>query len=148
MMEAVLKIVRFSIVFNLCLDETLIYRFKNQISSLVIDITESDEADSIEIIRLIFTNICVMFTNLRYLNFGRSLKRCRQLSFGSYGTSPLSVSSSTLSELHIYLPRFIDCLYLLDGRFNQLHTLYVHITFIYVPYETINNKVYYFEKYL
>jgi hypothetical protein len=145
MIEAILKIVRFSIVFNLCLDETSIYRFKNQISSLVIDITESNDADSIEIIRFIFTHICVMFTNLQYLNFGlSSSNKCQQLSFGSYGSSPLAVSSSTLSELHIRLPRFIDCLYLLDGRFNQLHTLYVYITFIYVPYETIN-KVYYFE---
>ncbi|CAF5182095.1 unnamed protein product, partial [Rotaria magnacalcarata] len=45
--------------------ETLLYRFKNQISSLAIDITGSDEVDSREIIRLIFTN-------LRYLNFGLS----------------------------------------------------------------------------
>jgi hypothetical protein len=144
MIDAILKIVRFSIVFNLFLDETLIYRFKRQISSLVIDITESDEADSIEIIRLIFTHICVMFTNLRYLNFGPSLNRCQQLSFGSYRSSPLAVFSSTLSELHIHLPCFIDCLYLLDGRFNQLHTLYVYITFICPPYETVNNKVYFF----
>ncbi|CAF2819832.1 unnamed protein product [Rotaria sp. Silwood2] len=123
-------------------DETLIYRFKNQISSLVIDIDESDEANSLEIIRLIFTYMCVTFTNLRYLNFGPSLSECQQLSFS---TSPLAVFSSTLSELNIRVSRFIDCLYLLDGRFYQLHTLYVYITFIYVPYETINNKVYYFE---
>ncbi|CAF0725862.1 unnamed protein product [Rotaria sordida] len=83
-----------------------------------------------------------MFTNLRYLNFGPSLSECQQLSFG---TSPPTVFSSTLSELHILVPRFIDCLYLLDGRFNQLHTLYVYITFINIPYETINNKIYYFE---
>ncbi|CAF2874331.1 unnamed protein product, partial [Rotaria sp. Silwood2] len=120
--------------------ETLTYRFKNQISSLVIDITGSVEGDSIEIIRFIFTHVCVMFTNLRYLNFGPSLNQCQQLSFGSYGTSPLAVFSSTLSELHICLSCLIDCLYLLDGRFNQLHTLYVYITFICVPYETINNK--------
>ncbi|CAF2986737.1 unnamed protein product [Rotaria sp. Silwood2] len=135
--KVILKIVRFSIVLNLCLDETLIYRFKNQISSLVIDIDESDEANSLEIIRLIFTYMCVTFTNLRYLNFGPSLSDCQQLSFD---TSPLAVFSSTLSELHIRVSRFIDCLYLLDGRFNQLHTLYVYINFIYVPYETINNK--------
>ncbi|CAF4594078.1 unnamed protein product, partial [Rotaria sp. Silwood2] len=141
MIEAILKIVRLSIVINLCLDETLTYRFKNQISSLVIDITGSVEGDSIEIIRFIFTHVCVMFTNLRYLNFGPSLNQCQQLSFGSYGTSPLAVFSSTLSELHICLSCLIDCLYLLDGRFNQLHTLYVYITFICVPYETINNKV-------
>ena len=131
---------RVSIVFKLCLDETLTYRFKNQISSLVIDITGNDEADSRKMIRLIFTHLCAMFTNLRYLNFGPSLSKCQQLSFG---TSSLAVFSSTISELHIRVPRFMDCLYLLDGRFNQLHTLYVYITFIYVPQETINNKVYY-----
>jgi len=47
MMEAISKIVRFSIVFNLCLDETLIYRFKNQISSLVIDIITKEEQTAI-----------------------------------------------------------------------------------------------------
>ncbi|CAF3716482.1 unnamed protein product [Rotaria socialis] len=118
-------------------DESSIYRFKNQISSLIIDIAESDEANSLEIIRFIFTHLCAMFTNLRYLNFGPSLSKCQQLSLG---TSSLAVVSSTISELHICVPCFMDCLYLLDGRFNQLHTLYVYITFIYVPQETINNK--------
>ncbi|CAF4156881.1 unnamed protein product [Rotaria magnacalcarata] len=121
-------------------DETLLYRFKNQISSLVIDIVDSDGANSLEIIRFIFTHLCAMFTNLRYLNFGPSLSKCQQLSFG---TSSLEVVSSTISELHICVPCFLDCLYLLDGRFNQLHTLYVYITFIYVPQETINHKAYY-----
>ncbi|CAM4839507.1 unnamed protein product [Rotaria magnacalcarata] len=64
-------------------DETLLYRFKNQISSLVIDIVDSDGANSLEIIRFIFTHLCAMFTNLRYLNFGPSLSKCQQLSFGT-----------------------------------------------------------------
>jgi hypothetical protein len=86
-----------------------------------------------------------MFTNLRYLNFGPSLNRCQQFSFGIFDTSPLAVFSSTLSELHIRLPTFIACLYLLDGRFNQLHTLHVYIYNISAHYETMNTKVYYFE---
>ena len=62
--EVILKMVRFLIVFNLSLDETLIFRFKNQISSVVIDIVDSDGANSLEIIQLIFTHMCAMFTNL------------------------------------------------------------------------------------
>jgi len=83
-----------------------------------------------------------MFTNLQYLNFGPSLSYYQKLSFG---TSPPAVFSSTLLKLHVGLVDFIDCLYLLDGRFNQLHTLHVHISFIGPLCSTINNKVNYFD---
>ncbi|CAF4898214.1 unnamed protein product [Rotaria sp. Silwood1] len=43
------------------------------------------------------------------------------------------------TELRVSLKRFIDCLYLLDGRFNQLHTLKVNIAFI-EQNSKINNK--------
>jgi len=143
MILSILKIVKcfFSILFNLYLDETLILRFKNQITSLVIDINESDYLDSAEILRLIFTRICVMFTNLEYLNFGVSLSGSKPLLFA---TSLPAVFSSTLRELHVSLHSFTSCLYLLDGHFNQLHTLNVRLTFIGSSCEIINNKVNYF----
>ncbi|CAF1678839.1 unnamed protein product [Rotaria magnacalcarata] len=68
-----------------------------------------------------------MFTNLQCLNFYPSSSLCQQLSFFR---SPPTVFPSTLLELHVNLQDFIDCLYLLDGRSNQLHILYVDILFI------------------
>ncbi|CAF4618030.1 unnamed protein product [Rotaria sp. Silwood2] len=44
---------------------------------------------------------------------------------------PPTFRSSTLLKLNIRVQCFEDCLYLLDGRFNQLHTLYVDIVDIY-----------------
>jgi hypothetical protein len=48
--------------------------------------------------------------------------------------------SSTLRKLNVRLQSFDDCLYLLDGRFNQLHTLYVDLTHM-RPSEEIQNQV-------
>ncbi|CAM4781387.1 unnamed protein product [Rotaria magnacalcarata] len=108
-------------------EKNLIVRFKNQITSLFIDFTKSNERHNGPIIRLIFALICDMFTNLQCLNFYPSSSLCQQLSFFR---SPPTVFPSTLLELHVNLQDFIDCLYLLDGRFNQLHILYVDILFI------------------
>ncbi|UJR30007.1 hypothetical protein I4U23_017553 [Adineta vaga] len=80
-------------------NEYFLYRFKDQISSLIVDITESNEKNSTEIIRFIFTNICIVFTNLRSLKFASSLNQCQELSFRSFDTSLLRVFSSSLSEL-------------------------------------------------
>ncbi|CAF2853570.1 unnamed protein product [Rotaria sp. Silwood2] len=118
-------------------DKTLFLRFRNQITSLIIDFTKSNERDKGPIIRLIFTLIYDIFSNLQCLNFGPSLSLCQKLSFAR---SPPTVFPSTLLELHVYLQNFIDCLYLLDGRVNQLQTLYVHITFITSLNHTINDK--------
>ncbi|CAF1460558.1 unnamed protein product [Rotaria sordida] len=46
---------------------------------------------------------------------------------------------STLLELHVSVTNFSDCLYLLDGRFNQLHTFYVNIAYTRFSRLTINN---------
>ncbi|CAF1498448.1 unnamed protein product [Adineta steineri] len=63
---------------------------------------------------------------------------------------PTNFSSSTLVELHINVARFGDCLYLLDGRFNQLRSFYVRICIIsshlIYPSSITDNKVGYFGK--
>lgn len=82
-----------------------------------------------------------MFTNLQCLNLNPSSSLCQRLSFSR---SPPAVFPSTLLELHVNLQDFIDCLYLLDGRINQLQILYVHITFITSLNHTINDTVNYF----
>ncbi|CAF3412615.1 unnamed protein product [Rotaria sp. Silwood1] len=46
--------------------------------------------------------------------------------------------SSTLLKLNIRVQCFDDCLHLLDGRFNQLHTLCVDLVHIHHPQEIIN----------
>ncbi|CAF5225466.1 unnamed protein product, partial [Rotaria magnacalcarata] len=50
-----------------------------------------------------------------------------------------NLASTTLSELHVTVNNFDDCLCLLDGRFNQLHTLYVYVADIQFSQQTINN---------
>jgi hypothetical protein len=117
---------RLTEIFNLYLDESFFTRiFKNQISSLAIDINKCRDRNSIQDInRVIYTQIFTMFSNLQYLNFGPSSSAYHRLSFGF---SHSIVFSSTLLELHIIVDSYEDCLYLLDGRFNQLHTFYVTI---------------------
>ena len=79
-----------------------------------------------------------MFTNLQYLSFGPSSMWYQRFSFDmSFPT----VTSSNLLELHISVDYFSDLLYLLDGRFNQLHTLNVNIHRISWSRSTINNQV-------
>jgi hypothetical protein len=46
-----------------------------------------------------------------------------------------------LEELHVNLDDYDTCLYLLDGRFNELETLYVNITFIEFPDPKIANEL-------
>jgi hypothetical protein len=77
------------------------------------------------------------FANLRYLNMGPNLFWFQYLSFE---TSP-TINSSTLLELHVSLTSFWDCLYLLDGRFNQLRTLHVNLDCIHPSRLIIDNKV-------
>ncbi|CAF4194721.1 unnamed protein product [Rotaria sordida] len=78
-----------------------------------------------------------MFSNLQYLNFCPSSIWYQPLLF----ENPFpTMTSSTLLELHISLASFTDCLYILDGRFNKLHTLYVDIASISSSQLTNNNQ--------
>ncbi|CAF2960014.1 unnamed protein product [Rotaria sp. Silwood2] len=114
------------------------WTLKNQISVLVIDISANGQRTSTEDVNvLLFIHILTMFPNLRYLNFGPSSIWYQQL---SYDAQLSTIISSSLLELHVCLPDLIDCLYLLDGCFNQLRTLHVNITFTMSSNSTINNK--------
>ncbi|CAF5062357.1 unnamed protein product, partial [Rotaria sp. Silwood1] len=77
-----------------------------------------------------------MFTNLQYLNFGRSSIYDSRLFFYM---SRLTVISTNLLELHVSLYTFDDCLYLLDGHFNQLRSLYVDVYMIVSSNRSVNN---------
>ncbi|CAF4209205.1 unnamed protein product [Rotaria magnacalcarata] len=80
-----------------------------------------------------------LFCSLIYniLIFCPSLLGHQRLSFD---TTPLTIISTNLLKLHVYLDAFTDCLYLLDGRFNQLHTFYANISVIHSSNLSINNK--------
>ncbi|CAF2774806.1 unnamed protein product [Rotaria sp. Silwood2] len=122
---------------NLFTDETsLMHRFKNQILSVVIE-TIGIQGRSINLDTLIFTHIFNMFTNLQYLNYYPSFLCYQRVSFRS---SPPTVFSSTLLELRVKVLYVADCLYLLDGRFNQLQTFYVYIECPYFHYTLTINK--------
>jgi hypothetical protein len=86
----------------------------------------------------VFAHVLTMFTNLEYLELGPSSDWHQRLSFD---ISHPTVSSSILSELHVYVSSITDCLYLLDGRFPQLHTFHVKIGRIFSSTLTINNEV-------
>jgi hypothetical protein len=130
----------------LCLEENrLTHIFKNQITRLVITISDNKKkylTDEEQI--SVFTHILSAFSNIRCLKLYSPSDSCVQrLSFENHRPT---FFSSTLMEFHVCLQSFNDCLYLLDGRFNQLHTLIVTVGGILPPQPMINNKVSYFKR--
>ncbi|CAF4082997.1 unnamed protein product, partial [Rotaria sp. Silwood1] len=114
---------------------------KNQISSLFIRTIKYKDCYQKNINTRVLSHICITFTNLKHLNFRPYIWEAQQ-SF--IDILPLSVMSSTLLELYITMERFDYCLYLLDGRVNQLRLLHVNIDFISSSNFAVNNKVDYF----
>jgi hypothetical protein len=96
-----------------------------------------------------FTEYCVRnhrpgfttFSNLQYLNFCVSSIWNNRLSLADPYPG---INSSTLLELHIRLFSFSNCLYILDGRFNKLHTLHVDVMYISPSHSRNHNQVDYF----
>jgi len=119
----------FEKLLYLCLDGNIFTDLmKNQILSLIIGIGQNRKQTSTKNENTImFTNLFTMFTNLQYLNFDSSSIDPQYISFE---ISPPIFISSTFLELHVHVTDFNDCLYLLDGRFDQLRALYVNISCI------------------
>ena len=87
----------------------------------------------------IFDYIFKVFTHLMSLTIYES--SCRSPARLIFNDSlPFHIYSSTILILNIKVQCFDDCLYLLDGRFNQLHTLYVDLVNTYSP-QNIKNQV-------
>jgi hypothetical protein len=118
--------------------------FKNHITTLTITIAESNMTPlTADTMNIVCTHVSTIFSNLKCLKFhpytDYYIDNIEQLSFeSSEGTR---FFSSSLTELHINVVDFTDCLYLLDGRFKQLHTCYVNVDFFSPPLSTIINKV-------
>lgn len=130
----------------MCLDKNpLIDIFKNQISKMVITIADNRKnLFEGNVSTTVFTHVLSVFTNLRFLKFHSSSPHeyAQRLSFEN---KPPTFFSSTLMELHANVHSFNDCLYLLDGRFNQLRTFHVKLSTVLRPSRMINNQVGYYE---
>lgn len=81
----------------------------------------------------------LFFINLQYLKFLSPLNESMHTLL--FDGKPPNIFSSILTELHVHLRSFDDCLYLLDGRLIQLRAFYVKIVSISPPSVVINNKV-------
>ncbi|CAF4204874.1 unnamed protein product [Rotaria sordida] len=113
-------------IFN---DETLSSIFKNQITTLFITIYNNND-DNYEGKILSLANTCdkifTVFTRLTtFVLYESSYKNRVRLNFNDL-LYP-NFRSSTLLKLIINVYSFDDCLYLLDGRFDQLHTFHVDL---------------------
>ena len=115
---------------------------KNQLLSFTIDISAPrTQCFLVHDNAIIFNRIFTMFTNLQYLNFGRSSIYDERLFFCM--RCPTIISKNLL-ELHVCLKTFYDCLDLLDGHFNQLQTFYVYVSVINFMDRRVNNTINYF----
>ncbi|CAF3327609.1 unnamed protein product [Rotaria sp. Silwood2] len=112
--------------------------FKNQILSLIICMIKSKkQASTKDENTILFTRILTVFPNLQYLNFESSSFYSPYCSFDKLHPNCIY---STLLELYINVMHFSDCLYLLNGQFNQLQVFHVRISWIYrFSSLTINN---------
>jgi hypothetical protein len=128
-------------IFNVYLDESyLIRNFRCQIFELGLNINDHvSETDAAKDGNMdVFITICTRFKNLICLHFNSSPNN-QQLTLGS--TSPIKFSSNLL-ELHVIVDSINEYLYLVDGHFDQLHTLYVTISACrYYVFSTENNDV-------
>ncbi|CAF3385449.1 unnamed protein product [Rotaria socialis] len=120
-------------------ENQLTHIFKNQITRLVISICDSKKdywTDEEQI--SVFTRMLNAFSNIRDLKLYSPSNLCvDRLSFKNHRPT---FFSSTLLEFHVHVQSFSDCLYLLDGRFNQLHTLIVTIDWILTSQPMNNNR--------
>ncbi|CAF3067489.1 unnamed protein product [Rotaria sp. Silwood2] len=120
-------------------DETLSSDiFKNQITKLLITINKNDDyLEMLLSVVNIYDYIFSVFTRLiSVVLYESSYKNCVRLNFND-SLHP-NIRSSTLLKLNIKVQCFNDCLYLLDGRFNQLNTFHVDLLSIRSPHEVKN----------
>ncbi|CAF4030473.1 unnamed protein product, partial [Adineta steineri] len=108
-----------------------------QITHLNIDIRNADR-ESTEITSKIFVLILSLCKKLTELNFCDLFFERKHWNSISYLTAT-SLRSSTLTKLKINLEIFPDCLFLLNGDFECLTTLIVHVQLIFFPMQHIDN---------
>jgi hypothetical protein len=126
------------LIYSICLDKNLSCDiFKNEITSLVIGIDL--EKKNWTILENIFNNLLSMMKNLIDLTFyDASYENTVRLLIDV--PSP-KFCSSTLLRLKIKAQTFDDCLYIVDGRFDNLQSLYILLANISRSSKQIENQV-------
>ncbi|CAF1146365.1 unnamed protein product [Adineta steineri] len=120
-------------------DQTLLDIFKKQIRTLSITICDdyNDFHEMTRSVAKIFDKILNVFINLTSFVLNDAWYKIRvRLTF--HNPFFPNIRSSTLLKLIIRVESINDCLYLLDGRYNQLHTFHVDILGIAFQNRTIN----------
>ncbi|CAF0866218.1 unnamed protein product [Adineta steineri] len=117
---------------------SLFESLKTQITSIMISLNDEHRSLEEHLVTRVFIYILNMF-NLHYFNFRTSFVYDEQVSLNDL-LHRQQIFSQTLNELHINVETFNDCIYLLDGRLNKLHTLYIHVSNIHSD-RLINHKV-------
>ncbi|CAF0933832.1 unnamed protein product [Adineta steineri] len=110
-----------------------VINFKQQLSELIIRIDYEDP--SVAMLNLlidIYHRTFALFSNLKYLDLDVNNRYFFFKPLLS-GLSPTACISSSITHLCIKLHNIDDCLRLLDGRLNQLHTFIVKLEFIHDP---------------
>ncbi|CAF2080190.1 unnamed protein product [Rotaria magnacalcarata] len=121
----------------MCLDERLSTSiFKNQITTLIISI--DPDKDELYTMKNICNHIFTVFINLTHLTFydaayENNVRLLFDVPFPTF-------SSSSLLVLNIKVQTFDVCLYILDGRFEQLHRLDIELANLFPPLEEIENQ--------
>ncbi|CAF4358214.1 unnamed protein product, partial [Rotaria sp. Silwood2] len=117
---------------------SLFHIFQKQISSIIITFENKSPRIAKNTVARILIYILNMFKNLYYLNFQTSFVCDEQLSLNELSLRK-QIFSETLLELFISVQNFDDCIYLFDGRFNKLHTIYINVSIIHSN-QLIDNK--------
>ncbi|CAF1367885.1 unnamed protein product [Rotaria sp. Silwood1] len=110
--------------------------FKNQITSLVVGI--DSEKKNLSTVENICNNLFTMMNNLIHLTFYDTSYRNIVRFMTDVPSSKFS--SSTLLTLNIKAHNFDDFLYILDGRFNNLQSLYIDLIKICFSSKQIKNQ--------
>ncbi|CAF2802925.1 unnamed protein product [Rotaria sp. Silwood2] len=115
---------------------SVLHLLKKQISSISIKINDPQRPLIENAAKNIFQYVLAMFPNLYRLSFETSIY-CEYMSLDHLAQT---ICYSNLLQLYVTLQYFEDCLHLLDGHFNQLHTLYINLSTIHSDQVIYNEK--------
>ncbi|CAF1360538.1 unnamed protein product [Rotaria sordida] len=114
-------------------DCPFILNFRYQISELIITIDyEVLNVSMLNLLIDIYHRIFLLLSNLKYLDLDVNNNYLFSKSLLD-GLPSSTCLSSSITNLRIKLHNFDDCLCLLDGRLNQLHTFIVKLEYIHDP---------------
>jgi len=136
------KLIIILLFFLSTVDNTILRKLLiEQITCLQIDVKGKDKttlAPSAVTVSTMFDlilSLCNRLIKLDFCHFGYRSTNCL------FDILCSSYKSSTLTVLKISVEFFDDCLYLLDGRFNCLSTLIIHVEEIADTFRTTYNTV-------